>query len=369
METLSKKLEKMSINNEWDFPNTIALLIGLTKYQDGKNLKGWTKEKRRDEDLYQTLISKGVNACNIVFLKDDQAIRSTIHEKLTEVIAKSDENSTFMFYFSGHGDRTEDLLAGLFLPYDFLSDVTRSSRETCLSTDDLIYQIETHFKGKKCVLTADCCYAGNLNKVATALEGNIDVLVMCSINHSNESTGSWIFTEVLEEIIRGKAYYSDRNDGYFRVKHAKKYIMSNLFLGANQVANVYHNSGVDPEFIISKNEFEKKFDLHGELREVLHENKSYRVRLIGVKKGKFLVHFLGWDDVWDHEYSIKDLSPVKPDPLRKIHKKGSKLKALSEGKFTDCEIVDVYGHFHLVTYPEYDSIYDEWITDDRFQKY
>ena len=100
----------------WDPTRTRAVIVGVLTWQD-PSIGTFAKEERKDRELYDTLLKRGVPAENMTLLLDQQATRQAVLDALSQQLKASQKGETFVFYYAGHG-----VLRGrqvLFVPYDF----------------------------------------------------------------------------------------------------------------------------------------------------------------------------------------------------------------------------------------------------------
>jgi hypothetical protein len=99
---------------------------------------------------------------NVFLLTSRAADRKGILEALDKLAQTSDENSTVIIYFSGHGYRaTSSIGESYFLiPYGY--DLNRLS-QTAISGSEFTAKLR-NLKAKKLLLLLDCCHAGGIGE-------------------------------------------------------------------------------------------------------------------------------------------------------------------------------------------------------------
>lgn len=87
----------------------------------------------------------------------------------------------------------------------------------------------------------------------------------------------------------------------------------------------------------------------------------YKSKITDEDKGKYRVHFLGWDEAWD-EWVTTDKIRQSNDPDFK-----REVEVEQKGIWRQAIIVDErYGTDHLVAYTDGDE--EEWVKDDRIRE-
>jgi hypothetical protein len=98
----------------------------------------------------------GFPPAHVRLLRDEEATRASILEGLRRLATDTSEDSTVVFYFSGHGGRLGD--AAYLLPFD--SD--RCAIEaTAMATDELARELAA-LRARAVLLIFDCCHSGGL---------------------------------------------------------------------------------------------------------------------------------------------------------------------------------------------------------------
>lgn len=141
-----------------------ALLVGINNYKlPGADLNGCVNDVTAVASL---LISKyGFAPDDIKTLLDSDATKGNIEAELLNLVLTSDENSTLVFQFSGHGTHIRDLNGDesdrrdeCLCPYDVYD-------ETTLIKDDWITDVLARIpKGARFYFLADCCHSGTLHR-------------------------------------------------------------------------------------------------------------------------------------------------------------------------------------------------------------
>ncbi len=162
--------------NQLDMPNVVyrkgwALVIGINKYPNlpGNQLDWAVADAEAVADL---LVRKfGFEKENVFLLKDAQATKANIMEKLNEFSDTSmvDREDCVLFYFSGHG-QTVPLPRGagemgFLIPYDAkIGDLSKPPnlvdyRKYCIAMNELNDAAKT-IPAKHIIFIVDACYSG-----------------------------------------------------------------------------------------------------------------------------------------------------------------------------------------------------------------
>jgi hypothetical protein len=344
--------------NIWIPAKTIVLLIGVLEWQDTK-LTTYPKEGREDQKLYEILMERGVPKNNILYLQDKAATLPAIKEGLEQVLSKSDENSTFIFYYAGHGVKTKDGKSAYFLNYEAQ---TEDPENTCFALTYLGQTIQKFFKGKTVMLSADCCYSGNLNNVADKIhESGIECAVLSSAVSSNSSTGAWTFTESLNDIFSGKPIIGD-HQGDITITDAGKYIGNNMTYAEFQKSNFYLTSGFPSDYVLCEMKLNFSGQRHiGEIKKTWYKDRYFTGTVISEKDNKYLMHYFGWSAEWDEWHTYDELINIE----FKTWPVGSLVKVEWNGQWYPAKVLKVDGVFHYIHYIDDGDEWDEWVASDR----
>jgi len=214
--------------------NTYVFIAGVLKWQS-PSLSPFSNKNRKDEELYNLLLSKGIKKENTVFLKDDAATLANMTSSLKQILQKANAQSTFIFYYAGHGVRAGNGPI-CFANYDY-----KSGNGFEASTVSAI--IKSFFKGKQVWLLADCCYSGTLmeeaKKISTAGK---PVVTFTSSSSANISTANWTFTQTIIDCLSGLAV-GDRNaDGKISLAEVKNELFDAMKYREKQLSGtVFYN--------------------------------------------------------------------------------------------------------------------------------
>ena len=145
--------------------NAFALIIGVDYEQE-------TETVQRDaQAIYDVLTDEklcGYDKENVTLLIDKDATVKNILKSLKKIIAKSDKDSSFLMYYSGHGGY-EDGTSWL-CPFDF-------DENTYITGKELREQL-AKIKSKRMFILFDCCHSGSFFQgkdevISQTISGNI----------------------------------------------------------------------------------------------------------------------------------------------------------------------------------------------------
>jgi hypothetical protein len=346
---------------DWQPDKTLVLMAGLLTWQDN-SLATYTAGNRYDQKLYGILRQRGVPADNIVFLKDSKATLAAIRRALQKLLARSNGQSTFMFYYTGHGEKSADGQETYFLNYDCDAN---NLNATGFSLSEMKETIKSSFKGKKVILTADCCYSGNLNRVADTLDAaGIATLVLSSATAANESTGEWTFTKSLNEILNG-SLLRKFDEPELTATAAADYIAHNMACAEMQLSNYHLTSRFPARFVLTRLSaaIGKNKPHLGEYMIATDDGEEYKVRIVDQNGRKCRIHYIGLEgepDVW------RDYAKLKPIDW-KTWNVGSKIEVEWENEWYPARVLEREGNFHYIRYDDHEEVWNEWVAFDRIR--
>ncbi len=345
----------------WQPGETLVLMAGVLTWQD-TSLATYTAENRYDQKLYGILRQRGVPADNIVFLKDKKATLAAIRRALKKLLARSDKNSTFMFYYTGHGERSEDGSETYFLNYDC---DTENLASTGFSLKEMAETIKGGFKGQRVILTTDCCYSGNLNRVAGTLgDAGIDTMVLSSATAANESTGEWTFTKSLIEILKGTPLMQS-DELSLTASAAADYIAYNMACAEMQLSNYYLTQKFPARFVLTRLKAaagSNKPHL-GKYMTVTEDGEEYKVRIVDQNGKRCKVHYFGLDGEPDAWLDYEELKPMR----WKTWNVGSNIEVEWEKEWYPARVLKREGNFHYIRYDDHEEVWNEWVAFDRIR--
>lgn len=198
-------------------PEMHIFTIGINQY---KNQRYNLNYAVADANAIETAIQEGASGIfkkiNLYRLRDTEASRATILNKLNEISLKAREQDLFIFYYAGHGSMAggkEEESEFYLIPYDITQIYGRDDllRENGISASD-IQSASEKINAQKQVFVLDACQsAGLLETVATrgvAEERAIAQLARSTGTFWITSTGSEQFASEFESLGHGLFTYS-----------------------------------------------------------------------------------------------------------------------------------------------------------------
>ena len=146
---------------EWEPAKTEAVLIGVLQWQHG--LTPYDKRHRKDQELRDVLVKRGVPAGNVQLLLDEKATVLNIKAAIAKAVKDASKGSTLIIYYAGHGWAAGN-------DYCFAAfEVDPNKKGTAWSLREMGETLAREFKGNRVFLWADCCFSGGLKVVVESL--------------------------------------------------------------------------------------------------------------------------------------------------------------------------------------------------------
>lgn len=144
---------------------TVVVSVGISQYAHLNNLHS----PDADAIAFANLMRNKYGVSDVTLLTNAQATKRAILNALSAAEAKMDAQTTFIFYFSGHGGQVEDDdgdeedgMDELLCPYDFTMNDKRGSG---IVDDDIYILIQRYSrKAKHVIFIFDACFAGGAQK-------------------------------------------------------------------------------------------------------------------------------------------------------------------------------------------------------------
>lgn len=337
----------MWTERRWDPARTRVFAVGILRYEDGVH---WPLEGRRDAVLMELLARRGVPAEKIVFVRDEEATGEAVRERFrAHLEAATDPDELLWVYFAGHGSRSEE--GGCFVLYD-----------DAWQHPELFAAIERYYRGRAALLTADCCFSGNLAVDAPKRAGRVAYAALTSSLSTSVSTGAWTFTDSLVEGLEGKLAIDEDGDGALRLDELAAYVERKMARCAWQLSSFVVANGFPSDFVLGA--AEAKGDPRvGEVFEARSEGQWYRVFVLAVEGSRARVHWENFDDSYD---SWEPLSSLRPwTPTR--YAPGTEVELLFEEQWYAGSVLAERSGMHLVRYDDYGADWDEWVSPERLR--
>jgi hypothetical protein len=219
------KINYINCTNETSENNNNILfvfLVGInSEWDEGRDTVG-------DKALFRTLKETyNIPSHRMRFIKDSSATKRYVVKKLRSFLQQTLRNSTFFFYYGGHGNTT-----------------SLCTLEEELSHVELCQLVKDYFQGDMVWFVIDCCYSGNFydsillefdnhsccsrenrSSTSTDLRGgdvtNFTTACIMSTQQNHRAGGEWTLTECWISAIRkedilgkGRSWTVDRFLGF-----------------------------------------------------------------------------------------------------------------------------------------------------------
>lgn len=136
------------------FDNAHALLIGV-----GNDLPFTVDDAKSFQDVFTDPLKAAYNPKNVNLVADDGATKQGIIDGFDRLITDTDENSTVVVYYSGHGAVTQSGETFLLVPYNY----DAQDFKTWVMAEEFSEKI-SQIKAKKMVVLLDACHSQGMSK-------------------------------------------------------------------------------------------------------------------------------------------------------------------------------------------------------------
>jgi hypothetical protein len=209
----------------WEPARTFAFFVGLVEFENPSVYEAFDVPDRKDRELFERLIARGVPPSQAVFLDHRDAARASIESQLSKLLARTRPGDLIWVHYSGHGTRGDDG-QGYFAPWDGDDDLA-----SLWSVRSIVDAIEREHRGEHAILSADCCHAGSLAREASARAAKgarVGYGCLASSLARSSSTGAWTFTECLLDAVSGAPELDLDGDGALRFDEIGRYAEAEL---------------------------------------------------------------------------------------------------------------------------------------------
>lgn len=277
---------------EWQAQKTWVFVVGILEWQDKETFPSFPKEERQDRELVRFFREKGVPDSQIVYLQDRTATTRRIQTMLRSVLSRTRAGDTLFLYYTGHGYRGEDGRA-YFASYD-----TDDEENPGWPVSSITASIERDFKGSNAFLAADCCFSGALAERVRALRSRISYAAFTSSTSNASSTGNWTFTETLLAGLRGRAYIDSDGDGEITFSELAREIKNDMQFAEEQSSSYVLTGSFEQQTVLA-DAGERADGRVGARVEVYSEGDWYKARIVDAGRGRYRVHYYGYEDSYD----------------------------------------------------------------------
>lgn len=304
---------------DWQPQRTWVFVVGTLEWQDRETFESFPKENRRDRELVRFFREQGVPGEQIVYLEDRAATTIRIQNARRSLLSKTKEGDTLFLYYTGHGYKNDDGRA-YFASYD-----ANDEGNPGWAVDSIPATIERYFKGERAFLTADCCFSGALAERVRARPGRVSYAVFTSATSDKISTGNWTFTEALLAGLRGRAYLDTDGNGDITFGELGREIKSDMSFAEEQTSTFILTGQFGQQTVLA-DAAERADRRVGARVEVYSEGDWYKARIIDAARGRYRVHYYGYEDS-DDEW-------VKPSQIRNSRRASPLRRAAGANDFS-----------------------------------
>ena len=329
--------------------NTNIVLSGVLDYSSCDNITSFESDKRKDYELYKTLISKFINTKYTVFLKESDVNKKNVLQKIYAALNNQESKDLFIFYFTGHGILSNNGEPGLLM-----------SDSNIITKTELKNILQQNNKNQKMILFGDFCYSGLLADIARELnlEG-LDINAITSAS-SNLSTGNWSYTQTLIDSFEGRSIIDKDNKGFINFIDIAKEVQNVMFNRERQKSDYYlltdlENSKISNAKIkIMNNTSNIKYD-------GWYSSKEGITRVTDFKDDLLEVEYYNYN-----EYKFEFVKESKLSPIQIAEfETGSHINVDCEEGTYKAIIEEVDRIFYKVSYEDWGPEWNEWITKHR----
>jgi len=146
----------LAVTTEDIYDNSYALIIGIDKYENVKNLNYAVADAESIQDILVNTFNFPEG--NITLLKNEEANKQAILKAFSDLAKTAENNDRVLIYFAGHGktlELTEGGERGYLLPVDGNEDLYLSS----IGMDEL-EKLSEMSRAKHMLYLVDACYGG-----------------------------------------------------------------------------------------------------------------------------------------------------------------------------------------------------------------
>ena len=339
---------------------TFVFISGVLEWENG--LSGFEKKNRKDEELFNLFKKLGVPESNLVLLLDAKASKKEMLAQLEALCKKAGEGSTLIFYYAGHGLKSEKGKT-CFANYDINPE---KPVETGLDVSEIRSVIAGNFRGSTVWLTADCCYSGALIAEGEKITEK-KVLVSTSATSSNASTGNWTFSQTMIDCLSGLALADRNNDGNITAGEWSAELADAMKYREQQKSG-FKLYGITDSYVIAKAK-----GRHPSTGDTEYPAGCYVLVETGKEKETArITGKAGYDYSCEfYHYSDKSVKTFAKDKLLPFqyvqYPAGKELEVDWNGKYYKAKVLKTDGDFHYITYPGYENYWDEWVMSDRIK--
>lgn len=354
---------------EWEPGKTHAVMVGVLEWKNG--LGGFSKKHRKDQELRDLLVNRGVPEKNISLLLDKEATLPNIRAAIDATMQRAGKGSTLIVYYAGHGMPCG---TGNYCFANYEID-TRKAGVTGWNLKDLGETLAKGFKGNRVILWADCCYSGGLEVVVERLaKEKIDAVNLTSASSANASTSNWTFTQSIIDGLRGEPLVDGNSDGTITLGEMAAEVCEAMQHMEGQ-KHGFTAKGVDGNLVMAKATGSRpkatgeKF-APGCYVKAADGGRQRPARVVAHDAEKLVVQFYDYCDKRTAKLDINQVA--KSDgQIRAGRAQVANVKADCEvewqGAWYPAKVLKKENGKFFITYVGYDSSWDEWVENKRIR--
>lgn len=344
------------MSSVWNPAKTWAFIVGLLEWENVDIYSSFPAEQRRDEQLVDLLIERGVPEDQVWYLQDSDATTEAILAAMEEHLVSATPDATLIVYYCGHGALYDD--GGVY----FASHDADDDENPGWAVSDIPDAIDELFPGNRAILLADCCHSGRLIDAVAAKRRRVAYAAFGSSLAGELSTGNWTFTEAILSALRGEAYTDVDGSNTITLAELAKHIQAEMAFAEEQVAPFGTTQNFDPNFVLAA--AQRRTDKRlGSNVAVYADAQWYLGQVTGVRKGELCVRYYGfeeYEDEWIDEAEARMLG-------RPRYPVGSTVEVQSEGKWYVATVKDERAGVHYIAYDDFDEVWNEWVPTRRIR--
>jgi hypothetical protein len=344
------------VSNVWNPEKTWVFIVGLLEWENEDIYSSFPAENRRDEQLVELLIERGVPEDQVWYLQDADATSEAIAAALEEHLQSATPDATLIVYYSGHGSLYDDGSV-YFASYDADDDENLG-----WAVSDIPDAIDERFPGNRAILLADCCHSGRLIDAVAAKRRRVAYATFGSSLASELSTGNWTFTEAILSALRGEAFTDVDGSNTITLAELAKHIQNEMAFAEEQVAPFATTPNFDPNLVLASAQprFDKRL---GSNVAVFEDGQWYLGQVTGVRKGELRVRYYGFEEFEDEWVSVETARALG----RPRFPIGSTVEVKSGNKWHVATVKDERAGVHYIAYDDFDEMWNEWVPSRRIR--
>ena len=349
----------------WKPANTHAVIIGVTRWQ--ADLTRYSRRHRKDRELRDLLVQRGVPVENISMLLDSQATLANIRQAINSHLLKTTSESTLLIYYAGHGWKMGDDFC--FANYDVR--LGRDSQNTAWTISELANRVDQSFHGRQAIFLGDCCHSGGMRLIVEKLQArNVPSFSLTSATTANTSTGNWTFTQCIIDALTELPLMDRDRDGMITLGELRTEV-AEAMLHLEGQSSGFLSGGIDDGFVIGETNGavidvpNLRFPLGSYVRV-----RGRYGRVVGIKGDStepYVVEFYNYTEKQVKKYSEADLRAS----LRSTNRRTSAMEPDCEvewrGRWYPAKVLREANGQWYIHYIDDDDSWDEWVGRERIR--